>query len=66
MTEHLIRQVLRKPNLVRRMIAWSVELSEFSLEYRPRGLIKARVLANFIMELSSPITSEEEKQTLYG
>ena len=41
MIEHPIRQVLRKPSLVRRMITWSVELSKFSLEYRPRGPMKA-------------------------
>ena len=40
-----------------------MELFEFSLEYRPRGPIKAQVLAGFIVELSSPIISEEEKLT---
>ena len=67
MTKHPIWQVLRKLGLVRRMIAWSVELSKFNLEYRPRGLIKAQVLTNFIVELSPPITNEEEKRkwTLY-
>ena len=29
-----------------------VELSEFILEYRPRGPIIAQILANFIVELS--------------
>ena len=33
MTEHPIKQMLRKPDLAGRMIAWSMELSEFSLEY---------------------------------
>ena len=63
MTEHLIRQILRKPDLTERMIAWSVKLFKFNLEYKPRGLIKALVLANFILELSLPNTSEEEKRT---
>ena len=34
MIEHPIKQVLRKPNLAERMIAWFVELFEISLEYR--------------------------------
>ena len=60
-------QLLQKPNLVERWIAWSVELSEFSLEYRPHGLIKAQVLADFIVELSPPMVNEdkEQKWTLY-
>ena len=35
MTKHLIREMLRKPNLAGRMIAKFVKLSEFSLEYKP-------------------------------
>ena len=34
MTEYPINQVLRKLDLTGRKIAWSVELSKFSLEYR--------------------------------
>ena len=58
--EHPIRQVLRKPDLTVRMIAWLVELSELSLEYRPWGPIKAQVLTDFIVELSPPVTDEEK------
>ena len=67
MTENPIRQVLRKPNLVGRMIAWSTELFELSLEYRPRGSIKAQVLIDFIVELPPPMTdsNKEWKCTLY-
>ena len=63
LTEHPIQQVLRKPDLVARMIARLVEIFEFSLEYKAWGPIKAQVLADFIVELSPPITIEEEKQT---
>ena len=44
-----------------------MELSEFSLEYRRRGLIKAQVLAIFIAELLPPMANEdkERKWTLY-
>nr|KYP70634.1 Retrovirus-related Pol polyprotein from transposon opus [Cajanus cajan] len=49
-TDHLIRQVLQKPNLAGRMMKWSVKLSEFSIKYEPRGAIKAQALADFLME----------------
>ncbi|RDX78897.1 Retrovirus-related Pol polyprotein from transposon opus, partial [Mucuna pruriens] len=47
-----ICQVLRKPDLVGRMVAWSVQLSEFNISFEKRGPVKAQVLANFIMELA--------------
>ncbi|RDY11751.1 hypothetical protein CR513_03538, partial [Mucuna pruriens] len=31
--DHLIRQVLQKPELVGRMVTWLIELSEFSLKW---------------------------------
>ncbi|XP_020204928.1 uncharacterized protein LOC109790223 [Cajanus cajan] len=48
------RQVLQKPDLAGRMMKWSVELSEYSIKYEPRGAIKAQMLADFVMELTSP------------
>nr|KYP49416.1 Retrovirus-related Pol polyprotein from transposon 297 family [Cajanus cajan] len=53
-TDHPIRQVLQKPDLAGRMMKWSVELSEYSIKYEPRGAIKAQALADFVMELTSP------------
>nr|KYP68807.1 Retrovirus-related Pol polyprotein from transposon 17.6 [Cajanus cajan] len=53
-TDHPIRQVLQKPDLAGRMMKWSVELSEHSIKYEPRGAIKAQALADFVMELTSP------------
>lgn len=50
-TDHPIAKILRKPNLAGRMVAWSVELSEFSLHYKPRGSIKGQHLADFTVEL---------------
>ncbi|RDX95800.1 hypothetical protein CR513_21621, partial [Mucuna pruriens] len=47
-----IRQVLRKPDLVGRMVAWSVQLSEFDILFEQRGHVKAQALANFITELT--------------
>ena len=40
MTDLPIRKVLQKPDIVGRMVRWSVELSEFDIYYEPRGPIK--------------------------
>ncbi|MCI58156.1 putative gag-pol polyprotein, partial [Trifolium medium] len=37
-----------------RMVAWSVELSEFDITYVPRGPIKSQVLTDFVLELTNP------------
>ncbi|XP_020234904.1 uncharacterized protein LOC109814805 [Cajanus cajan] len=57
-TGYPIKQILRKPELAGRMIAWSVELSEFGIQYESRGPLKAQCLANFIAKLT-PTTAEE-------
>jgi len=35
------------------MVRWVVELSEFDVQYEPRGPIKSQVYADFVEELSS-------------
>ena len=35
-----------------RLIQWAIELSEFDVRYQPRNVIKAQVLADFIVEFS--------------
>nr|KYP71305.1 Retrovirus-related Pol polyprotein from transposon 17.6 [Cajanus cajan] len=57
-TDYPIKQILRKPELAGRMIAWSVELSEFGIQYEGRGPLKAQCLADFVAELT-PTTAEE-------
>nr|KYP33643.1 Retrovirus-related Pol polyprotein from transposon opus [Cajanus cajan] len=57
-TDYPIKQILRKPELAGRMIAWSVELSEFGIQYEGRGPLKAQCLADFVAEFT-PTTAEE-------
>jgi hypothetical protein len=57
-TDYPIKQVLRKPDLAGRMVAWSIELSEFDMTFSPRGAIKSQILADFVLEMTSP--PEEE------
>lgn len=54
LTDQPLRRVLRRPETSGRMITWSVELSEFDIQYRPRPAIKSQVLADFIVECSLP------------
>ncbi|XP_020228479.1 uncharacterized protein LOC109809548 [Cajanus cajan] len=57
------RQILQKPDLAGRMMKWSIELSEYSIKYEPRGAIKAQALADFVMELTSPAEEGEVGET---
>jgi len=53
MTTNLpIQKVLQKPDVAGRMVRWAVELSEFDIQYEPRGSIKGQVYADFVAELS--------------
>ena len=45
MTNLPIQKVLQKPDVAGRMVRWAVELSEFDIQYEPRGSIKGQVYA---------------------
>ncbi|RDX66458.1 hypothetical protein CR513_54770, partial [Mucuna pruriens] len=48
----LIKQVLRKPDLVGRMVRWTVKLSKFDISFKRKGHIKVQVLSDFITKLA--------------
>jgi len=52
MTDLPIQKVLQKPDVAGRMVRWAVELSEFDIEYEPRGSNKGKIYADFVVELS--------------
>ena len=58
-TDLPIRKVLEKPDVAGRMVRWAVELSEFDVQYEPRGPIKGQVYAHFVVELSSEAMHQE-------
>jgi len=60
MTDLPIRKVLQKSDVAGRMVRWTVELSEFDVQYEPRGPIKGQVYANFVVELSLADAHKEE------
>jgi len=61
MTDLPIQKVLQKPDVARRMLRWTVELSEFDIHYEPLGPIKGQVYANFVVEISPGSAQLEEE-----
>ncbi|KAL0324914.1 UNVERIFIED_CONTAM: hypothetical protein Sradi_5060700 [Sesamum radiatum] len=52
LTNYPLKQFLASPKLSGRMVKWTVELSEYGIEFHPRPAIKAQVLADFVVELA--------------
>ena len=47
-----------------RMVKWSIELSKYGLEFRPRKSIKAQTLADFVVECTFQKPQETECQSV--
>ncbi|XP_074326812.1 uncharacterized protein LOC141664756 [Apium graveolens] len=45
-----LKRILHKPDITGRLAAWTIELSQFYIEYKPRTAIKAQVLSDFVTE----------------
>lgn len=58
LTDHLLMDILQRMNTSGKMVKWSMEVSEFSIEFRPRKAIKAQALADFITEFTFTTTAE--------
>ncbi|XP_074336638.1 uncharacterized protein LOC141673802 [Apium graveolens] len=50
LTNQPLKRILHKPDMTGRLAAWTIELSQFYIEYKPRAAIKAQVLSDFIAE----------------
>jgi hypothetical protein len=53
LTNHPLRKAMNKPDAAGRLIQWSIELSEFDIDYRPQTTIKAQALADYIAEFTT-------------
>ncbi|XP_074323796.1 uncharacterized protein LOC141660708 [Apium graveolens] len=49
-TSQPLKKILTRPEASGRVVAWSIQLGEFDLEYVPRTAIKAQALADFMVE----------------
>jgi ribonuclease HI len=56
-TDQPIISLLGRPDMAGRMLKWSLELSEFDIRYESRKALKAQVLADFVAEMATPVTS---------
>ncbi|XP_010495565.1 PREDICTED: uncharacterized protein LOC104772676 [Camelina sativa] len=68
LTTQPLRTVLHSPSQSGRLAKWSVDLSEYDIEFRTRTCAKAQVLADFLIELplaSSARENVEAPWTLY-
>ncbi|RDX66363.1 rnhA, partial [Mucuna pruriens] len=59
-TDLPIRQVLGKPDLAGRMVAWSIQLSEFDITFESRGHVKAQAMADFLVEMTPEVDKNDE------
>ncbi|KAJ9546912.1 hypothetical protein OSB04_019455 [Centaurea solstitialis] len=61
-TYYPLKTVLRKPELTGRLAKWSIYLSGFDIEFKPKTAIKSQALADFVAEFShglEPMTCDE-------
>jgi len=54
MTDQPIKKSMSKPEVAGRMVQWTIELSQFDIEYHPRTNIKAQALTDFIAKFTIP------------
>ncbi|GFY92947.1 hypothetical protein Acr_08g0013430 [Actinidia rufa] len=59
-----LKQILQRPDTSGRLLKWSIELSEFHIEYKPRTAIKAQALSDFIVESTHEDTPQPETTPL--
>ena len=52
LTDQPLRNILRKLDLIGRMLQWAIELSEYEIEYQLRLSMKGQVMADFVVEYS--------------
>ena len=52
---------MNNSEVARRLVLWAIELNEFNVQYRPRTMIKAQALVDFIVEF---MTGEDKEEKL--
>ena len=60
LTNQPLKQILQLPDPFGQLLKWSIKLSKFHINYRPRMAIKVQALANFITEFTYDVTLKPE------
>ena len=50
LTDQLLKREMSSPEVAGRMALWTIELSEFDVQYCPRTAVKGQIVADFIAE----------------
>ncbi|GAU51226.1 hypothetical protein TSUD_136230 [Trifolium subterraneum] len=64
-TDQPVKELLARPDMVGRMLKWSLELAEFDISFESRKALKAQVLSDFVAEMTTSTTSEKNKWTIF-
>ena len=55
-----LRMILHCPSQSGRLTKWAIELSEYDIKYRAKACAESQVLANFLVELPTECTTNQE------
>ena len=66
LTDQPIKAILHRMDASGRMAKWTIELTEFDINYRLRPAVKAQILADFIVECTIPEEAEHEQGEIDG
>ncbi|KAF8105306.1 hypothetical protein N665_0159s0011 [Sinapis alba] len=60
-----LRTILHSPSQSERLAKWAVELSEYDIEYRTKACTKLQLLDNFLVELPTGYTTNQEPDSTW-
>lgn len=61
-TSHPLRQVLHRPETLRHLIQWFMELSQYKARYLPQIVVKGQAMVDFIVELTPSERKEAQSK----
>jgi hypothetical protein len=59
-----LRAVLHNPNATSNVAKWAAELAEFELDFASHHVIKCKVLADFIVDWTSPASHQGARTSM--
>ncbi|KAF8113280.1 hypothetical protein N665_0052s0003 [Sinapis alba] len=65
LTSFLLRTILHSPSQSGRLTKWAVDLSEYDIEYRAKSCAKSQVLADFLVEIPTRCTTNQEPDSTW-